>query len=226
MCGDVPPEEDFPEEIHGEPFVMIVACYAGSVADGRRVMQPLRKFDSDNGGPMLDMSGPMPYLDVQTLFDEDYPDGMRYYWKSLFLDSLSDQVIDHLIEINEKRPSAFSTVDIWQMGGAVARVGATDSAFGGRSTPYLLGVEANWEEAANDEANITWTREAVADMERFSSGSQQYLNFPGFLEEGDQTMRATFGSNYQRLAALKQKYDPDNLFRLNQNIEPGGRTVE
>lgn len=221
MCGNVPPAEDFPEKIHGKPYVVIVACYAGPVEEGRRVMQPLRELGG-NGSPMLDFSEPMPYLHVQTLFDEDYPDGMRYYWKSLFLDSLDDEVIDHLIAINEERPGDLSTVDIWQMGGAVARVSEAESAFGGRSAPYLLGVEANWEATEDDEANITWTRDAVTRMEQFSSGSQ-YLNFPGFMEGGDKTMRSTFGNKYDRLAALKQKYDPGNLFRLNQNIEPGGR---
>ncbi len=218
ICGDVPPEEDFPEVIHGEPYVLFGACYAGSVEAGQRVMQPLRAFDE----PMLDFSGPMAYADeVQTILDEDYPDGMRYYWKSLFLDSLDDGVIEAIIDINQKRPGSLSTVDVWHMGGAIARVGDAESAFGGRQAPYLLGIEANWVEPDNDEAHITWTRQAVADMEQFSGGAE-YLNFPGFLEEGDKTMRTTFGNKYDRLVALKKKYDPDNLFRLNQNIQPEG----
>jgi hypothetical protein len=215
ICGDVPPEEDFPQEIHGEPYVLFAACYAGAVEEGRRVMQPLRAFDE----PMVDFSGPMPYLDVQTILDADYPDGMRYYWKSLYLDSLDDDVIESIVKHNEKRPGALSTVDIWSMGGAVSRVDRDESAFGGRQAPYLLGVEANWEDPANDEANVAWTRQTVADMQSFSGGAE-YLNFPGFLEGGEKTMRATFGKKYERLARLKKKYDPHNLFRLNQNIEP------
>ena len=169
---------------------------------------------------MLDFSGPMSYADeVQTILDEDYPDGMRYYWKSLYLDSLDDEVIEAVIRHNESRPGALSTVDVWHMGGAVRDAGEEESAFGGRQAPYLLGVEANWEEEAQDEANVAWTRKVVAEMQRFSGGAE-YLNFPGFQEGGEETMRATFGEKYERLAALKKKYDPDNLFRLNQNVKP------
>ena len=117
------------------------------------------------------------------------------------------------------RPSSLSTVDIRQLGGALSRVGAEESAFGGRQAPFLLGVEANWEDSRDDEANIAWTRECVEDMQRFSGGGQ-YLNFPGFLEEGDETLKATFGPSYERLVMLKSRYGPTNLFRLNQNISP------
>lgn len=104
------------------------------------------------------------------------------------------------------------------MGGAISRFGAEDSAVGNRDAPYLLGVEANWEPSQDDEANITWTRGCIADMREFSDGSQ-YLNFPGFYEDEDETMRNTFGNQYKRLVALKKKYDQNNLFRLNQNIK-------
>ena len=220
ICGDVPTEEPFPTKLHGEPYVLFAACYAGLVEDGRQIMKPLRAFDQENGGPILDFSGPMSFADeVQTILDEDYPDGRRYYWKSLHLDSLDDDVIDALVEQNRARPGAMSTVDIWHMGGAVQRVGEAESAFGGRQAPFLLGVEANWEDPAADTANISWTREAVAALQPFSGGAE-YLNFPGFHEGGEKTMRLTFGDKYRRLARLKQKYDPQNLFRLNQNVAP------
>jgi FAD/FMN-containing dehydrogenase len=217
ICGDVPEDDVFPKEIHGEPYVLFAACYAGSVEDGQRIMRPLQEFDE----PMVDFSAPMSYAgEVQTILDEDYPEGeLHYYWKSLYLESLDDDVIEGIVACNEKRPSSLSTVDIWHMGGAVSRVRAAESAFGGRNAPYLLGVEANWEPVHDDEANIAWARKCVADMQKFSDGSQ-YLNFPGFLEEGDEMLQTTFGRNYQRLVALKNRYDPTNLFRLNQNIEP------
>jgi hypothetical protein len=217
ISGTVPPEEDFPAEIHGEPYVMFAACYAGSVEEGRQVMQPLREFDE----PMVDFSEPMPYTDVQMILDEDYPDGFHYYWKSLYLDRLDNEVIEAVAAWTEKRPSPLSTVDIWHMGGAISRFGAEDSAVGSRDAPYLLGVEANWEPSQDDEANIAWTRKCMADMRKFSDGSQ-YLNFPGFYEDEAETMRTTFGSQYERLVALKKKYDPSNLFRLNQNVKPTG----
>jgi len=181
-------------------------------------MQPLREFNKRNEEPMFDLSGPMPFADeVQTVLDSDYPVGMRYYWKSLFLDSLGDDVIGAVVKVNEKRPGVLSTVDIWQMGGAISEVGERQSAFGGRHSPFLLGIESNWKQPEKDAINIAWTRETVEEIQKFSNGAE-YLNFPGFMENGEKIMKATFGSKYKRLAALKQKYDPDNLFCLNQNI--------
>jgi FAD/FMN-containing dehydrogenase len=101
----------------------------------------------------------------------------------------------------------------------MGRVGAGESAFGDRSAPVLLGIEANWEEPRDDEANVAWAREVVDDMRRFSDGGM-YLNFPGFLEEGQDMVREAYGENYERLVALKNRYDPANLFRVNQNIKP------
>jgi hypothetical protein len=227
MCGTVPPGEAFPAELHGEPFVNFTAMYAGSVEEGERVLKPLLEFEATAGshsGPMVAVSGALPYTEVQAFFDEEYPAGYHYYWKSLFLDRFDDEVIDAFVTCAAKRPSMLSTVDLWQMGGAVRRFGAEDSAVGNRDAPYLLGVEANWEPPADDEAgvdaaNVAWTRECIARMQRFSSGGQ-YLNFPGFYEEGDATIRTTFGSRYDRLVALKTKYDPTNFFRLNGNIKP------
>ena len=220
ICGAVPPEEPFPEELHGEPYVLFAACYAGSVEQGRPVLQPLRAFDADNGGPMLDFSGPMSYADeVQTILDEDYPDGMRYYWKSLYLDSLGDDVIEAVVARVEARPGRLSTVDVWHMGGAVTGRREVDGALGARDAPYLLGVEANWESPVRDEANVAWARDTVAELATFSSGAE-YLNFPGFHEGGEETLRRAFSGNYRRLQALKRKYDPDNLFRVNQNVAP------
>ncbi|MBD3305271.1 FAD-binding protein [candidate division KSB3 bacterium] len=215
IAGNVPSSEDFPPEIHGEPFVLFGACYAGSVEEGQQVLQPLREFAE----PMVDASGPMPYTDVQTILDAEFPDGFHYYWKSLYLDSLDDPVIDGVAACNEQRPSPLSTVDIWQMGGAISRFSEDDSAVGSRDAPYLLGIEANWDPSEDDDANIAWARKCIADMQPFSNG-RQYLNFPGFLEDQEQTMRTTFDNRYERLVALKNKYDPTNFFRLNHNIKP------
>ena len=214
--GIVPPHaEVFPENIHGRPFVLFGAMYAGPAEEGQRIMQPLRDF----GDPLIDFSGIIPYLEAQQVFDEDYPDGMRYYWKSLNLTRLDDQVIDRFVKHARRQPSVLSTVDLWHVGGAVSRVSQAESAFNGRQAAFLLSPEANWEDPADDEANIIWLREFIADMQEFSDGSR-YLNFPGFQEEGDEMMRQAFGPQYQRLQDLKNKYDPANLFSLNQNIKP------
>jgi FAD/FMN-containing dehydrogenase len=216
VLGRVPHDEIFPERWHGEQYVALLAMHPGEIEEGERALRPLR----DLGAPIVDLSARMPYTEAQAILDEDYPDGWHYYWKSVNVDSLNDEVIEHLVDHAQAAPSGHSTIDVWYQGGAMGRIGAGESAFGDRSAPILLGVEANWEqESQDDEANIAWVRNCVSDMRRFSSGGM-YLNFPGFLEEGDQLLRDAYGENYERLVALKNKYDPTNLFRLNQNIKP------
>jgi hypothetical protein len=181
------------------------------------VLQPLREL----GEPIADFSGVMPYVEAQKLLDEDYPDGWRYYWKSTNVDGLDDEAIDRLIAHAQAAPSHRSTIDVWYQGGAMGRIKTSETAFGDRSAPMLLGIEANWEEPQDDEANIAWARKCVSDMRRFSDGGM-YLNFPGFLEEGQQLMHDAYGENFGRLVTLKNEYDPANFFRLNQNIKPNG----
>jgi FAD/FMN-containing dehydrogenase len=215
-CGMVPHGHPvFPPESHGRSFVLFGAMYAGPATDGQRVMQPLRDF----GQPVLDFSGVMPYVQAQKVFDADYPRGWRRYWKSLNLNRLEDAAIERIVTHARRQPSPFSTIALWHIAGAMKRTGTAESAFHGRQAAFLLSPEANWQHAADDEANLTWLRNLNADMEQFSDGSR-YLNFPGFQEEGDEMIRHSFGDKYSRLAALKQKYDPTNFFSLNQNIKP------
>lgn len=216
-CAQVPPvEEHFPVELHKRPVVLFGGMYAGPPEEGQKIMQPLLDF----GEPVLDFSGVMPYVEAQQAFDEDYPDGNRYYWKSINLSSLDEPVIDRIVEHARKQVSPFSTLDIWHVGGAMTRGSSDESAFYGRQAAFLLGGEANWLDETDDEANVAWLRACVDDLSEFSDGSR-YLNFPGFQEEGDVMMEQAFGPQYKRLADLKSKYDPDNFLRLNQNIKPG-----
>ncbi len=215
FLGRVPAAEGFPEDAHGRPYVALAAMFVGDAQDGEGVLRPLREL----GQPIVDLSDRMPYVDAQRILDEDYPDGWRYYWKSISLDALTDEVIERLIVHAEAAPSRHSTLDVWYHGGAMSRVGATETAYGDRSALFLIAPEANWEDAADDEANMAWGREVISDMKRFSDGGT-YLNFPGFLEEGDRMLREAFGQNYDRLVEIKNRYDPTNLFRLNQNIPP------
>ena len=211
-----PELDEVPAEYHHEPVVTFAAMYAGSASEGERVLAPLRTF----GNPIADLSDTMPYVEVQQLFDEDYPaHDMRYYWKSLYLAGLDDEAIDAVAELNLASPSPHSTLDLWQLGGAIARVGDDETPLGDRSAQYMLGIEANWQDPADDEANIAWARTVFDTMRPYSTGGV-YMNFPGFYEDAENTMRTTFGANYERLAALKKTYDPANLFRLNQNIKP------
>ncbi|NTU82954.1 MAG: FAD-linked oxidase, partial [Chloroflexales bacterium] len=218
-CGVIPPDPHvFPEAIHGRPMVVFGALYVGPVAEGQRALQPLLDF----GEPLLDASGVMPYVEAQKVFDHDYPDGRRYYWKSLNLSRLDDEVIERIVAHARLQPSPFSTIDIWHIGGAVRRFGPEHGAYHGREAAFLLSPEANWDHPADDAANIGWLRALLADVEPFSDGGR-YLNFAGFHEEGAAMVSSAYGPQYARLAALKARYDPSNLFRLNQNIAPGER---
>lgn len=217
FLGHVPEGEDFPADAHGDPFVALACVFPGAAGEGEAALAPLREM----GGEIADLSGPMPYVDAQGALDEDYPDGWRYYWKSINVSELSDRVIEELVARNEAAPSGRSTIDVWFQGGAMAEVGETETAFANRASPYLLGIEGNWEEPGEDDANVAWVRETFASMQPHSDGGV-YLNFPGFQEEGEELMRAGYGVNYERLAKVKAEYDPGNLFRLNPNVTPAG----
>jgi FAD/FMN-containing dehydrogenase len=217
ILAAIPPLEEIAEEHHGQPGLIVAALHAGAPKVGEAAMQPLRVI----GAPLADLTGTTTYLEVQRFFDEDYPaHELRYYWKSRYLAELSDDAIDLLVELAQRAPSPHSTLDVWQLGGAFSRVASDATAFGDRTAPYLLGIEANWEQAADDEANLAWAREVFAVTEPYAT-SAEYLNFPGFYEEGQQSVRDTFGANLDRLVAVKTTYDPTNLFRLNANIQPG-----
>ena len=217
VLGHIPPIDDFAPELHGRAFVGALAMYAGEVEAGMDALQPLRELAT----PIVDMSGPMPFVEVQTIYDPDYPAGHRYYWKSARMDRLSDTTIGALVEAIERAPSAHSTIDLWLNGGAMAEVPADATAFGSREVPYLLSPEANWERPEDDETNIAWTR-TVLDAAGTDRAAGSYLNFPGLHEEGDALVRSSFGSTYDRLATLKRAYDPENVFRRNQNVLPAG----
>jgi FAD/FMN-containing dehydrogenase len=163
----------------------------------------------------------MGFAELQSMLDEDYPDGLRYYWKSVFLEDLTDEVVDLLARYNESAPSELSTVDVWHLGGAVSDVPQTATAFWHRDKPFMLNFEANWGDAADDDANVAWAREGLAEIAALPAAAGRYGNFPGF---GEDPATALFGENYERLVDVKTKYDPDNLFHLNQNVAP--RTAE
>jgi hypothetical protein len=184
------------------------------------MVQPLREIAT----PLVDMSGPFPYLVAQSLFDPDFPNGRRYYWKSLYLREISDDAIDTIVEHARNRPSPISSIDVWALGGAMARVPSSASAFSQRSAPYLLAVESNWNDPARDDENIQWTRGMIKAMERFSDGGA-YLNFPGFGEGGEDLLMRSYGENYVRLQQIKARFDPTNFFRSNINIPPAPKPM-
>jgi FAD/FMN-containing dehydrogenase len=209
-----PELEEIPVEHHHTPIAVYLAVHCGEQDRAEQDLKPLREF----GSPIADLSGTMRYLDVQAFFDADYPaHEMRYYWKSHFLSELPDEAITTIVELNERTPSPHSTLDLWQLGGASARPGPQDTAFGDRSAPFLLGIECNWEHEADDAACIAWGREAFDRAQPYSTGAQ-YVNFPGLYEDNDAMVRGAFGANLDRLTTIKKQYDPTNLFRLGHNI--------
>ena len=201
-----------PEHV-GVPFVAFAGLFIGDPEEGERLLRPLRNF----GVPLQDGSGTTPYIDVQRAFDDEYPDGGRYYWKSTNLIDLGDSAIDLITASSDSPASRLSTVDVWHVAGAAAQ--PVDGAFATSKGKFLVNPEANWVDVHDDAKNIAWVRGLVTALAPYSDGSR-YLNFAGFQEEGDPLMRASFGANYDRLAAIKAEWDVHNLFRLNQNVRP------
>jgi FAD/FMN-containing dehydrogenase len=213
----VPEDEEFPRESWGKRVYTMAAVYAGDAAEGEALLQPLRELAE----LVTDFSGRMDYCELQQLFDTLMPAGeFRCYWKSHYLSSLSDEVIDAVLQGNAEPPSANTLSSIWNFGGATADVAANATAFGDRSMPYMFSIDSVWPDAADDEENITWTRNFWQRMQPWSDQGRMYLNFPGMGEEGDQLIKDTFGDNYAHLREIKHKYDPDNRFCFNQNITP------
>jgi FAD/FMN-containing dehydrogenase len=217
LIWSVPPAPPFPAELHGKAVVIVAGVHTGSPDEGTRLIQPLRELAK----PLLDLSGPLPYAAVQSAFDPFFAKGERLnYWKSLYLDRLDDDAIERIMSRGRDRPSPWALTALWHLGGAVARVRPEETALGERRAPYLLSIDTSWTDPSKTESSIAWTREFWGEMQPFSRGGV-YLNFPGQGEEGEALLRASYGdANYKRLVEIKTKYDPENLFRLNQNIRP------
>ncbi|WP_404473208.1 FAD-binding oxidoreductase [Microbacterium aerolatum] len=214
FLGRVPAgAEGYEPDAVGRQFIGFGGLFLGDADEGRELLRPLHEF----GTPLLDVTGEMAYTDVQKVFDEDYPDGARYYWKSTNVRALTDEAIDTLAAAAIAAPSELSTIDIWHTMGAAAE--PFDGAFLPSPAPYLVNPEANWIAPGDDAANIGWARGLVAALAPLSDGSR-YLNFAGFNEDGDAEMSASFRCNLTRLEEVKRRWDPENLFHLNQNVKP------
>ena len=199
----------------GKPAVALIVCHSGDLAEGERVLAPLRAF----GSPLLDTVQPMPFPAMQKLLDGTAQDGIYNYWKATFVRELSDAAIDIVVAQAGRAQSPLSAVVVEYYGGPAGRVGAADTAFAQRDAQYNVGIMAQWSGPADDDRHVRWARDFWDAMRPHSSGNY-LLNF--LDEEGADTVKAAFGANYPRLAALKQKYDPTNFFSLNQNVKPAG----
>ena len=201
----------------GERVLAIFVCYNGAVEEGERILKPLREF----GPPLADMIGPMPYVQVQRMMDDAFPAGRQNYWKSNFLKGLGPEAIQVIVDHVLKAPSPYSAVAIEQFSGAVNRVGMNDTAFNHRNARYNLLIVGIWLDPAAKAQNVKWVRDLWGAMRPYSSDAV-YVNYLGQeADEGAERVKSAYGpEKYARLVSLKEKYDPTNLFRLNQNIRP------
>ena len=206
-----------PTEVHGQPVVAVVGCYVGSLEDGARALAPLSGFAT----PIVNLMQPRQYTQFQSMLDGSWAPGFGNYWKAEYLTGIPDEALPILSEHLDEITSPLSDFKFASLGGAAGRVPADATAFSHRSSPFVLNINARWALPGDDGPHVAWTRKLWEAMQPYSAGGS-YVNFMG--EEGADRVRAAYGdTTYKRLVALKNSYDPDNAFRLNQNIAPEGR---
>jgi FAD/FMN-containing dehydrogenase len=209
----VPPGPPFPEHLHNKKMCGIVWCYTGAIAKAEKVFKPIRSFKA----PALDMVGAIRHPVLQSLFDGLYPPGLQWYWKADFVRELPDEAIAVHLKHAAKLPTMQSTMHLYPVNGAASRVKNGATPWCHRDAMWaavMVGVDRD---PANKERISTWAKEYWSELQPYSAGGA-YINF--MMEEGEERIRATYGKNYDRLAKIKKRYDPTNLFRVNQNIKP------
>jgi len=214
LMRPAPPAPWLPKDSHGTPIVALLACYSGRPEDGEKVVAPIKAF----GKPIGDVLVRRPYAQMQALLDATQPKGRRYYWKSEYLSRIEPALCEKAIEYAAKIRSPHSAVILFQIGGALNGVEETHSPVANRDARYVLNITSSWEKADDDRANVDWAREAWNGMKRFSTGGN-YINFQT-EDESAERIEAALGKGLQRLAQVKAKWDPTNLFRTNRNIKP------
>jgi FAD/FMN-containing dehydrogenase len=219
VMRQAPPLPFLPQEWHGKEVLVLAMCWCGDLDAGEKATQRLRSI----GKPIADVVGPHPFAGWQQAFDPLLTPGARNYWKSHDFIALSDPAIEVLLDAIGKLPGPECEVFIAHLGGAAGRVAASATAFPQRNSHFVMNVHARWREAAMDQACIGWARQLFEAAKPHSAGTA-YINF--MPEDETDRVEAAYGDNYKRLAQIKQQYDPQNLFRMNQNVRPvGGRTV-
>ena len=210
-----PPAPFLPKEVHGKPVAGIAVCYAGPAEEGVEAVRPLKEF----GSPLVDLIGPKPFSAHQTMLDAAQPPGRHYYWKSEYLHSIEDGARDVMLANTGEFPSPESALLTMHLGGAMSRVKEEDMAVGHRDVSYIVNIAASCVDPAKTQGCVSWAREFWSAVRPYSTGGV-YVNFLT-EDEGQDRVTAAYGpKKYDRLVALKNKYDPSNLFRLNQNIRP------
>lgn len=209
----VPPGPPFPEHLHNKKMCGIIWCCTAPVTQAEEMFKPIRGFKK----PALDLVGPLPHPALQSMFDPIYPPGLQWYWRADFVNELSDDAIKQHVRFGQELPSLHSTMHLYPIDGAAARAGNSDTAWNYRQAKWaqvMVGVDPD---PANKEKITAWTKAYYDALHPYSAGGA-YVNF--MMDEGEDRIRATYGKNYDRLVAIKNKYDPNNVFRVNQNIKP------
>jgi FAD/FMN-containing dehydrogenase len=207
-----PPEEFVPEPMHGMPVVGVIVCYTGNPENGPSAIKPILDL-----GPVMNMTQPMPYLEVQKLIEAANPPGMQQYWKAAMLPELPNEAIDAVTTAAAEPRSTMTAVIIMPLGGAVHRVSDDATAMGWRGAKWGIHVLGEWPDPSENEEQIAWVRNVDAAIQPWAQKGA-YLNY--LMDEGEQRVKESFGAHYKRMEELKNKYDPTNFFRLNQNIKP------
>ncbi len=212
----VPPFEPFPEHLHMKKMCGIVWCYTGDLDQAEEVFKPIRAVKT----PALDFVGPMPFPALQTMFDGLYPPGLQWYWKADFAKDLNKEAIKLHAQYGRKMPTPLSSMHIYPVNGAASRINKNETAWNFRNANYAVVIVGVDSDPANNDKTISWAKDYWASLHPHSSGAA-YINF--MMEEGDERIKATYGDNYKKLVEVKTQYDPQNLFRVNQNIQPAGK---
>ena len=214
LIRPAPPAPWLPKDVHGKPIVAILACHSGKIEDAEREVAAIKSF----GRPVGDVLVRRPYAQLQSLLDATQPKGRRYYWKSEYLPRIEPALCDKFVEHAAGFRSNHSAVILFQVGGALNDLPREHSAVGNRDARYVLNIAASWESPQDDGSNIEWARRAWNDLRQFSTGGN-YINFLT-ADEGPERIQAALGGNVARLAEIKAKWDPENVFRTNRNIVP------
>jgi len=217
MCWSLPAVPAFPPVVHNRDVLITAALYAGDPNEGRQVCRELAEL----GSSLADMGEAVSYRTAQSALDPLFPKGeLQSYWKSVYLDRLDEDAIAFMVHVGQDRPHPKTLVHAPLLGGAMSRVGATETAFGDRSARYILSMDGNWLDPADNDANIRWVREAYGGAIALPAASGTYLNFGGDADLDDADRVRAWGRNVERLRQIKRTYDPENRFRLNPNIPP------
>jgi FAD/FMN-containing dehydrogenase len=214
LMRPAPPAPWLPKDMHGKLIVALLACYSGSPQAGEKIVASIKSF----GKPVGDVLVRRPYVQMQSLLDATQPKGRRYYWKSEYLSRIEPALCEKVIEHAAKIQSPHSAVILFQIGGALNQFENEHSPVGNRDARYVLNLAGSWEQAVEDRANIEWAREAWSDMKSFSTGGT-YINFLT-EDSGPERTEAALGKALPRLAEIKARWDPQNVFRTNRNIKP------